>query len=165
MTSTTRLSHCATVFCAYSKFSLTVQNWCNSNLSRKKLEYIFAYTIFSYQLHRQCNCMREGHIEREKLLLVEILISGQRNGWIQRLPEWSIWGDIWWCSHRILVGNVGVVSCRLNPQADMSAADMATCRCYVRYVGSTCHRFMSSQLPWRHVGKTSSRHVVHIFRT
>ena len=101
MISATRLAHCATVFCAYWRFSLMVQNWCNCNLSRKKIQYLFAYSIFSYQLHHQCNCIPEGHIEREKFLLFEILISRQRNGWIQRLHKWSIWGDIWLCSCRI----------------------------------------------------------------
>ena len=45
------------------------------------------------------------------------------------------------------VGNVCIVSCRIDPPADMSAADMVTCCRYVGYVGLTCHRFMSSQLP------------------
>jgi len=47
----------------------------------------------------------------------------------------------------ILVGNIGIASCQLDPQADMSAADTATCCHYVGYVGSLCHQFMSSQLP------------------
>jgi hypothetical protein len=48
---------------------------------------------------------------------------------------------------KTLVGNVVIVSCLLDPQADISDADTVTCRRYVGYVSSTCHQSMSSQMP------------------
>ena len=85
MTSATRLSHCATVFLCILKIFTNSTEFMQQQLTRKKIEYIFGYSMFSYQLHHQCNYMPEGHIEREKLLLFEILISRPRRGCLNDL--------------------------------------------------------------------------------
>jgi hypothetical protein len=68
----------------------------------------------------------------------------------------------------ILVGNVGVASCRRTPPNDMSFADMETCRENVGNVGPTCRQIMSSG-PHRRRDMSCrgdvSRHVGRLFWT